>query len=125
MKLKNKQLNKETIAFINTLLDKEINAVSAFKMMRLVKTLDEIVKTKQESEVNLIKKYAEKDEDGNIKRSEKNPESIDISDENVESFNKELAELNDYENEIEFEPFTIEELGLEKCSVNDLMKIEF
>lgn len=125
MKIKNRQLNKETIAFINTLLDKEINAVAAFKLMKVAKTLDEIAKNKQQSEVNLIKKFAEKDETGNIKRSESNPENIDIKEENIENFNKELNDLNNYENEVDFEPLTIEELGLEKCSANDLMKIEF
>lgn len=122
IKVKNNRLDTETIQVINEILDMDINAVAAFRLMKIVKELDDIVKNKQEVEVNILKQYASKDEDGNIKTGDK--EGV-YQIENTEEFNKQISELMEHENSINFEAIKIEDLGLNKITPRKLIKIDF
>lgn len=121
--VKNRQLDKETIEVLNELLEKDINALAAFKLMKVVKDLDEIVKNRQKSEINLIRKYAVKDEDGNILQNNNN--GFQVEDSEVENFNNEMDELRDHINELNYDTFDISDLGIEKISAKKLMKLDF
>jgi hypothetical protein len=128
--VKNRQLDTETISILNEIVDMDIKALAAFKLMKIIKEIDEIVKNRQESELNLVKRYAEKDEDGSIKTpldENGNPVngSFEVSDENKDEFNAQINELLDYENSLDFDQLKFEDLGLEKISVKKLIKLDF
>ena len=128
--VKNSQLDQETISIINEVVEMDVKALAAFRLMKIIKEIDEIVKSRQESELNLVRRYAEKEEDGSIKKpldENGNPinGSFEISDENKEEFNKQINELLEYENTLDFDPIKIDDLGLEKISVKKLIKLDF
>jgi len=128
MIIKNSQLDQNTIEAINEMIDMEISALSAFKLVKMVKQLDEIVKAKTKSEVALVQKFAKKDDGGEIvlgkdEDGKEVPNSYEIID--IESFQKEMTELMDYDNEIAYEPIKIEDLGLVTVKVKNLLKLEF
>jgi len=130
MIIKNKQLDAEAITALNEIIEMEISAVTAFKLMKIVKELDEIVKNRQQSELNLVKRYAVTNEDGTIKvpngeDGEPVQGTFEISDENTEEFNKQINDLLEYENNLDFDPISIKDMGISKISVMKLMKLDF
>ena len=64
--IRNAQLNDETITSLNKLVDVDINANVAFKLMRIIKEISSIVEDKKKMEQMIINKYAEKDENGQV-----------------------------------------------------------
>jgi hypothetical protein len=114
MVIKNSQLDQGTIESINEMIELEVSALSAFKLVKLVKQLDEIVKAKTKGEVAVVQKYAKKDEV---------PNTYEITD--VDAFNKEMTELMNYENEVDYEPIKFEDLGLSTAKVKNLLRLEF
>ncbi|CAG7579874.1 MAG: hypothetical protein SLAVMIC_00137 [uncultured marine phage] len=130
IKVKNVQLDSEAITILNEIVEMDISAVAAFRLMKIIKELDEIVKNRQQSELNLVKRYAVTDEDGNIKvPNDENGNPVqgtfEIAEENSEEFNTQINELLEYENELDFDPVKFEDLGMEKISVKKLMKLDF
>jgi len=128
--VKNRQLDTETISIVNEIVDMDIKAIEAFKLMKIIKEIDEIVKNRQKAEMNLVKKYAEKDEDGSLKlpldgEGNEIQGSFEVSEDNKEEFNNQFNELLDYENKIDFDPIKFENLGLEKISIKKLVRLDF
>lgn len=128
--IKNRQLDTETINVLNEIVEMDIKAIEAFKLMKIIKHLDEVVQNRQKAEMNLVKKYAIKNEDGSLKLplDENGNEiqgSFEVSDEDKEEFNKQFNDLLEYENKIDFDPIKFENLGLEKISIKKLVKLDF
>jgi hypothetical protein len=126
--IKNSQLNNETVAALNELIDMDINAKLAFRLMRIIKEVSSLVEDKLKLEKKIFDKYLEKDEQGNpIQAQDENgnpiPGAVRISD--VESFNKEMFDLMSIENTIEYEKVNFDELNLTTAKIKDLIKIEF
>jgi hypothetical protein len=79
--IRNSQLNDETIAALNKLVDVDINASVAFKLMRIIKEISSIVDDKNKMEQMIISKHSEKDEEGKVvqaKDDQGNPIGINI-----------------------------------------------
>lgn len=126
--VKNSQLNNETVAALNELIDMDINAKLAFRLMRIIKEVSSLVEDKLKLEKKIFDKYLEKDENGNpVQAQDENgntiPGAVKIS--NVESFNKEMFDLMSIENTIEYEKVNFDELNLTTAKIKDLIKIEF
>lgn len=124
--VRNSQLNDETIASLNKLIDVDINASVAFKLMRIIKEISSIVEDKNKMEQMIINKHAEKDEDGKVvqtKDDEGNPVGVSIKD--MDSFSDEMENLMSVENEIGYERINFEDLNLQTARVKDLIKLEF
>jgi len=126
--IKNLQLNDETISAINTLIDLDINANSAFRLTRIIKELTSILEDKVKMERRILDKWTVKDEDGNptpALDAEGNviEGAVNISDSSA--FSSEMEVLMDIENEIPYQKIKFEELNLQTAKVKDLMKIEF
>ena len=126
--IKNSQLNNETVASLNELIDMDINAKLAFRLMRIIKEVSSLVEDKLKLEKKIFDKYLEKDEEGNpIQAQDENgnpiPGAVRIS--NVESFNKEMFDLMSIENTVEYEKVNFDELNLTTAKIKDLIKIEF
>jgi len=124
--VRNSQLNDETIASLNKLVDVDINASVAFKLMRIIKEISSIVEDKNKMEQMIINKHSEKDEEGNVvqtKDDQGNPVGINIK--NIESFSADMEDLMSIENEIGYDKINFEDLNLQTARVKDLIKLEF
>jgi hypothetical protein len=126
--LKNSQLNDDTIAALNMLIDLDINAQAAFRLMRIIKELSSILDDKIKMEKRILDKWTSKDDEGNptpAKDDEGNivEGAVNISD--SVAFSKEMEALLEIENEIPFEKIKFEDLNLQTAKVKDLIKLEF
>jgi hypothetical protein len=124
--IRNSELNDETIAALNKLVDVDINASVAFKLMRIIKEISSIVEDKNKMEQMIINKHSEKDEDGKVvqaKDDQGNPIGINI--ENIELFSADMEDFMSIENEIGYDKINFEDLNLQTARVKDLMKLEF
>lgn len=126
--VRNSQLNDETIASLNKLVDVDINANVAFKLMRIIKEISSIVEDKNKMEQMIINKHAEKDESGVViqaKDEQGNPIPGGVNIKNMEAFSSDMSSFMETENEIGYEKINFEELNLKTAKVKDLMKLEF
>ena len=126
--LKNSQLNDDTISALNTLIDLDINAQAAFRLMRIIKELSSILDDKIKMEKRILDKWTTKDELGNPTPAKDESGqliegAVNISD--SAAFSKEMETLLDIENEIPYEKIKFEELNLQTAKVKDLIKLEF
>jgi hypothetical protein len=64
MIIKNSDLSNESIAALNVLIEQDINASSAFRLMRVIKELSSIVDDKLKMEKKIYDKWSRKDENG-------------------------------------------------------------
>ncbi|MEN6291249.1 MAG: hypothetical protein ABFD07_04420 [Methanobacterium sp.] len=126
--LKNSQLTNETISALNTLIELDINAATAFKLTRIIKELSSIVDDKVKMEKKIFDKWVEKDADG----LPIIPTNVDgtviegaVNITNVDEFTKEMSDLMEIENEIPFDTIQFEDLGLVTAKIKDLIKLEF
>lgn len=128
IKVKNSELTKNTIEAINNLMEMDINASCAFKLMKIVKDLSETIETKNSAEKKLIDRYAEKDESGNYVvpvDQNGNPIEDSLNIKNIEEFTKEMKDLMDVENELLYDKLNIDDLGLKTAKIKDLISLEF
>jgi hypothetical protein len=128
IKVKNSELTKNTIEAINNLMEMDINASCAFKLMKIVKDLSETIETKNSAEKKLIDRYAEKDESGNyVVPVDQNGNSIEdsLTIKNIDEFTKEMKDLMDVENELLYDKLNIDDLGLKTAKIKDLISLEF
>lgn len=124
--VRNSDLNEETLAALNKLVDVDINASVAFKLMRIIKEITSIVDDKNKMEQRVINKHAEKDAEGNVIRVQDdsgNPVGVNIKD--MDAYSADMANLMDVENEIGYEKINFEDLNLRTARVKDLMRLEF
>jgi hypothetical protein len=128
MVIKNSELNSESIQELNNLIDMDINAASAFKLMRIIKELSSLVDDKLKLEKKIFDKYVEKDAEGKPvlakdEAGEEIPNAVRITD--MEAFNNEMLELMEVTNEVSYDKIKFEDLKLETAKVKDLLKIDF
>ena len=126
--VKNIDLNDDAISAINTLIDLDINATTAFRLTRIIKELSSILEDKAKMEKKILEKWTVKDEKG-VPTPAKDAQgnliegAVNISD--TAAFSSEMETLLDMENEIAYEKIKFEDLGLKTAKVKDLMKLEF
>jgi hypothetical protein len=126
--IKNSQINNDTIQALNNLIELDINASVAFRLMRIIKELSSIVDDKLKMEKKILEKWVQRDENGNpIPAKDENGNSVEgaVNISNVEEFTNEMSQLMDVENEIPYEKINFEDLNLQTAKVKDLIKLEF
>jgi hypothetical protein len=124
--VRNSDLNEETLAALNKLVDVDINASVAFKLMRIIKEITSIVDDKNKMEKRLTNKHAEKDEEGNVIIVKDNGGNVgDVNIKDMEAFSADMANLMGIENEIGYEKINFEDLNLKTARVKDLIRLEF
>ena len=128
IKVKNYQLNNDTLGVLNELIELDINASSAFKLSRIIKSISSIVEDKIKFEKKIYDKWVVKDENGNPKvPKDENGDlikgAVEISD--VSKFQSDMEELMEVENILPFDKLNFENLNLEKAKIKDIIKIEF
>lgn len=128
IKVKNSQLNNETLSVINNLIEMDIKASEAFKLSRIIRHLSMIVEDKILSEKKIYNKWIQKDEFGNIVKpidefGNEIKNSINIID--IDKFTNEMSDLMNIENSIPYEKINFEDMCLEKAKIKDILKIDF
>jgi len=126
--IKNSQLNDETIGSLNSLIEMDINAGSAFRLTRIIKELSSIVEDKVKMEKRILDKWTEKDEAGNVVQAKDEAGNVIEGAVNIKdpkAFTEEMSILMDSENEISYDKIKFEDLNLQTAKVKDLIKIEF
>lgn len=128
IKVKNSQLNNETVSALNNLIELDINAGIAFKLSRVIKEISSIIDDKVKMEQKILDKWVEKDEDGKPiegKDEKGNPIEGSVNITNMDEFSKEMSTLMNVENEIPFEKINFEDLELKTAKVKDIIKLDF
>lgn len=128
IRVKNSQLTNETVSALNNLIELDINAKLAFRLMRIIKEVSSLVDDKVKLEKRIFEKFVERDENGNpIQPTDENgqfiPGAVKIID--IEKFNSEMYDLMSIENEIDYEPVNFDDLNMDTAKIKDLIKIEF
>ena len=126
--IKNAQLNNETIEALNSLIEMDINASSAFKLTRIIKEISSIVEDKLKMEKRILDKWVQKNEDGSTTIvTDESGNQVDgaVNILNPEEFTKEMSTLMDLENSIPYEKLKFEDMNLSTAKVKDLIKLEF
>lgn len=88
----------------------DIPRKTSYWLARYMERIKSEIKIIEKERMKLIKKYAEKDKDGNPKLIE-GKNNFDISKKNRDAFEKEYAELGEVEIEIDYNPIKLEDLG--------------
>lgn len=127
-KIKNAQLNNETLGVLNQLIELDINSQSAFKLARVIKFISSIVEDKLKIEKKIMEKWILRDDSGNpvIPKDDNGFEiqgSVSIMD--MDSFAKEMSDLMEIDNEIPYDKLNFEDLNMPTAKIKDLIKIEF
>lgn len=126
--VKNSELNTKSIQAINNLLDIDINASTAFKLSRIIKEISSIFEDKKKLEEKLVDKWADRDDDGNIRMATDEDGSIidgSVIIKDMNSFNAEMDQLNSVENVLQYDKIEFKDLGLETAKIHDLMILDF
>lgn len=126
--VRNAQLNEETINSLNRLVDVDINANVAFKLMRIIKEISSIAEDKKKMEQMIINKHAEKDENGQViqaKDESGNPIPGGVNIKDMDAFSADISNLMEIENEIGYDKIKFEDLNLTTAKVKDLLKLDF
>jgi hypothetical protein len=126
--VKNSQLSNDVIQSLNFLLEQDINASVAFRLLRIIKSLSSVIEDKIELEKKLVEKWSQKDENGQIKRAEDESgnlieDAVMLTD--IDGFSKDMSDLLNTENEIPYDKIRFDELELKTVKLKDLIKIEF
>jgi hypothetical protein len=126
--VKNSQLSNDVIQSLNFLLEQDINASVAFRLLRIIKSLSSVIEDKIELEKKLIEKWSQKDENGQIKRAEDESgnlieDAVMLTD--IDGFSKDMSDLLNTESEIPYDKIRFDELELKTVKLKDLIKIEF
>jgi len=109
---------------LNKLIDKEVNIKTSYKLSKLFKQLINEYNHFDENRIKLLNKYAEKDNNGEVKVNKEN-NSVFILDVNKGKFNKEFSELVSIEVEFVFEKVRLDDLGDTIISPRDLFNLDF
>lgn len=90
---------------LRQLSEKSFRGATSFKIARLIRELDNELQLFDKNRMEVIKKYAETDEDGRMKEKDGN---VQILEGEIDNCNKELQELFEAEVEINAEKIPIE-----------------
>ena len=94
---------------LKALSQKQLKARCAYAVGRLLKAADNEIASFNETRLELIKKYGEKDENGELKNDEQG--NVHIPQEVISEFNAELQDLLKTEIEINANKIKIEDIG--------------
>jgi len=102
---------------LDVILAKELPVKTAYWLARFLDKIRSEMDAMEKARMKLVEKYVEKDKDGKLLfKKDKDgkqfdPPQYDLTDDNMEKFNKEFAELSEEEIEIDFKPIKLEQLG--------------
>lgn len=108
------------LSSLYNLINKELPIKISYKLSKLIKVLASEYELFKQNRDATINKYAEKDEDGNVRQLEDN--KINILTPNL--YQKEITELCEIGFNVDFEKIKIDDLGDINISVQDLLHLD-
>jgi hypothetical protein len=99
---------------IELLIKEKLSIKTLYKFNKLIEALQKELKFVEDRRLELIKKYGLTNEDGNIQ----------VKNDSIEDFNKDLLEMLDIEVELQADKFTKEELDNLTLNYIDFVKIK-
>ena len=109
----------DSIPTLRELSNKQLKSKVAFKVARLLREIQTESETFETARMNLVKLYAEKDENGEIKTDDKG--NIYIEQDKIEEFNKELKDLLDNTITINGDKLSLDDLGDETFTPQQML----
>jgi len=128
IKIKNAQLNNDAVVALNNLMDLDIKAGAAFKLMRIIKEISTLVEDKLKMEQKILDKYVDKDLNGQpLKVYDETNQVVEgaVKINDMTGFQTEMESLLSSDSTISLEPIPFDSLGLETIKLKDLLKIDF
>ena len=107
---------------MEVLILKELPIKTSYKLSKLIKTLTSEYELFESKRIDLVKRFAEKDKDGNVKEFDGG--KVNICKDTIQEFNDSFKELCDIDVVVEFEHISIESLGDINISTKDLFNLE-
>ena len=104
------------------LSSKPLKARCAYAVSKILKAADNEMASFNEARVNLIKKYGEKNEDGELNTDEGG--NVRIEKENLSQFNKELQELLETTVEISANKIRMEDIGDVEFTPSEMAQLD-
>ena len=104
-----------SIETLNKLMQIELPITVSFKLIKLLKKLNDEVAVIEQSRVKLVKKYSPDGKD----------ENLTVPEDKREEFFKEFSELLTTEVTVDFEPISVNSLPNINMSVTELGKIDY
>lgn len=95
------------------LMNKELSPVTSFKLVKIVKAINEEMAVFEKEKIKLLEKYGKKNED----------DSYTILDENKELWNKDISDLLSLEVDVVFDKINLADEDI-KISPSEIMRIE-
>jgi len=105
-----------SVPVMNKILETSMSASLAFQMTKLLKTLNDEMKSIEDQRVKLVEKFGTKQE-GN--------DTLMVSDENKDKFMSEFGELLNTSVEISWEPLSVTKVDGLQLTVNDMARVQF
>lgn len=93
---------------LRKLAGENLRGRTAFQISKLLKKLEEELDLFNKTRVEIIKKYGEKDDNGELKTDDNG--NVKIVEESVNAFNQEMLDLLNQEIEINANPITLDDL---------------
>lgn len=100
---------------LSKLVNAELPIKVSYRLLKLLRSCSEELKTLEEARLRLVKKYAEEKKEGK--------EMMKVSKENQEKFRQEFGQLLEEEIEVDFDPILLDELGNITFSTIDLINL--
>ena len=104
-----------SVPVMNKILETPMNASLAFQLTKLLKTLNDEMKSIEEQRIKLVEKYGTKQEG----------EAVVVSDENKEKFMSEFTQLLNTDVDLTWEPLSVSKMEGLQLSVNEMSRIQF
>lgn len=104
------------------LSQKQLKARCAYAVGKILKSADAEIQSFNETRMELIKKYGEKDENGELKTEENG--NVRIPPEGLNDFSKELRELLDTEIEISANKIKMDDIGEVEFTPAEMAQLE-
>ena len=126
MKITNKQV-LEAVDGLNELTELKLPVKAAFKLTKITKDLQKVIDSYNEVLKKLQEEHVQRDEEGNqiMLDDPENPNVKRLVFSDRDAFNKAYAELLEIENEVNFSPIPVEELGDVEISSAALFKTDW
>lgn len=109
----------DSIPTLRELSNKQLKSKVAFRVARLLREVQAESETFETARVNLVKLYAAKDENGEIKTDENG--NTYIEQDKIEEFNKELRDLLDNTITINGDKLSLDDLGDETFTPQQML----
>ena len=122
MKLSNEKI-VNSITVLSKLTNMDLNIKVSYAIAKNISKIEKELEVYNKEKSKLINKYGEKDEEGKLKKNE--DETVKIID--TESWDKDIKELLEFENEIDIHKINEEDLFKCNCNITpgELMLIDY